>query len=235
MDGFKVKDTCCLSVAYFYCRLTLFPITQKEFLLLHGIMKAWKLGFANSKSYLPLLNIKDPEWEALCLKLFDHKSFWNIDLNVKLRGSHEGIRQCFFSLLIQTSFSEGKNRGTQGGKGREEGDTCGGEHLCACGCVYVILEPRMSMHSCRCIRYSCLSLFLSEAREIAWFFFFGSHCKQARALLTMSLRVNAHNNFQLRIRFSGKSEFHAYYYRINADPQQRRWNLWQQLQTPFQT
>ena len=44
------------------------------------------------------------------------------------------------------------------------------------------------------------------------------HCKQARAWLTMPLRVNAQNNFQLKIGFSGKSAFHAYYCGIYADP-----------------
>lgn len=38
---------------------------------------------------------------------------------------------------------------------------------------------------------------------------FSNQCKQARALLTMPLRVNAQNNFQLQICFSGKSEFNT--------------------------
>lgn len=53
----------------------------------------------------------------------------------------------FLSLLIQTSFSEGKDRSRQGGEGREgAGRHMWGEHLCACGCVYVILEPHMSVN-----------------------------------------------------------------------------------------
>lgn len=44
---------------------------------------------------------------------------------------------------------------------------------------------------------------------------FWSYCEQAGALLTMSLRVNAPNNFQVKILFSGKSEFHACFSGIN--------------------
>lgn len=70
--------------------------------------------------------------------------------------------------------------------------------------------------------------------ETAWFV---NQCKQAKALLTMPLRVNTQNNFQLKIRFSGKSEFYTYICRINADLHSTsawQWNLWQQLQIPFQ-
>lgn len=48
--------------------------------------------------------------------------------------------------------------------------------------------------------------------------------------------LNFWNNFQLTIRFSGKSEFHAYYCGINAYPQSAslwRWNLWQLLQITY--
>lgn len=44
---------------------------------------------------------------------------------------------------------------------------------------------------------------------------FWSYCEQAGALLTMSLGVNAPNNFQVKILFSGKSEFHACFSGIN--------------------
>lgn len=155
---------------------------------------------------------------------------------MKLRGSREGIRQCFFSLLIQTSFCEGKNTGWQAA------NWGGGEHLCGCApwerITYVYAFVQMWMYLC----YSCLFCVpLSSEWGERLLDFWNTvlkHCKQARALLTMSLRVNAQNNFQLKIRFSGKSEFHAYYCRINADPRStstRRRNFWQQLQTLFQT
>lgn len=57
-----------------------------------------------------------------------------------------------FFLLIQTSFSEGKNTSRQEGKRGGEGgrETRTREHLC--GCVYVILvrEPHMYMYLCKC-------------------------------------------------------------------------------------
>lgn len=186
-------------------------------------MTTWKLGFVNSKSYLPLLDIKDPQRGALCSKLFDDKSFWNIDLNVKLRGSRESISQCF-SLLIQTSLSEGRKRSR-----KKEKETHVGEHLCVCVCDSCEMcthlnKKRLCVCATVCIPV-CASFWVRW--ETAWFL---NRRKQVRALLTMPLRVNAQNNFQLKIRFSGKSEFHAYYCRINADPHSTSvwwWNLWQ--------
>lgn len=148
----------------------------------------------------------------------------------------------FFFLLIQTSFSEGKNTSRQ--EGRRGGG--GGRHargnICVGVCMWFLWENHICICICANVDVSLLflcafsvRLSLSEVRDCLIFL---KHCKQARALLTMSLRVNAQNNFQLKIRFSGKSEFHAYYYRINADPHSasaRRWDFWQQLQIPFQT
>lgn len=93
------------------------------------------------------------------------------------------------------------------------------EDICVCMSLYVLIV--MGVYMCMHLQTQCLwaspcipvcSLSLAEC------LIFLNHCKHTRALLTMPLRVNAQNNFQLKIRFSGKSEFHAYYCRINADP-----------------
>ena len=62
---------------------------------------------------------------------------------------------------------------------------CANDSVCVCVCVYS--HARLSFW----VRW-----------ETAWFL---NLCKQAGALLTMPLRANAQNNFQLKIRFSGKS------------------------------
>lgn len=140
-----------------------------------------------------------------------------------------------FFFWGQEHKQAGREKGRGGGR-HARGNICVGvcmwflweNHICICICANVDVSL---LFLCAC----SVRLSLSEVRDCLIFL---KHCKQARALLTMSLRVNAQNNFQLKIRFSGKSEFHAYYYRINADPHSasaRRWDFWQQLQIPFQT
>lgn len=193
-------------------------------------MTAWKPELVNSKSYLPLLDIKDPQWGALCLRPFDDKCFWNIDLNVKLRSSHRGFCVFFFlfpSLIFLKNpnfFFWGQRREFEGGGGCTLGNICVGV------CMWFLRESITYVYAfVQMWKYLCYSSASPPAPPPSTFFFlllrvwlrwdwFLKRGKQARALLTMSLRVNAQNNFQLKIRFSGKSEFHAYYYRINAEP-----------------
>lgn len=164
-------------------------------------MTAWKLGFVNSKSYLPLHNIKDPQRGALGSKLFDDKAFeiliwmWNWEASVSV-----------FLFLSQLLHMRSEKRSSEDGRGRSR--ACSGKHLCDSTCIY--------KHACEsvyppvCIFASCWGRWGTQ-----WFL---NHCKQARALLTMPLRVNAQKQLSTQIRFSGKSEFHAYYCGINADP-----------------
>lgn len=122
-------------------------------------MAPWKPGLVNSKSYLPLLDIKDPQWGALCLRPFDDKCFWNIDLNVKLRSSHKGFCVFFFLFPSLIFFLKPKllflraERRIGGGRG---GHT--GEHLR--GCVYVILERGHHICICICANVEVSLLFL---------------------------------------------------------------------------
>lgn len=151
-------------------------------------MMAWELGFANFKSYhSSTLKILSEEYFAskyLMIKAFEILILmWNWE-----SWRHQSM--FFFSPLIQTSLSEGKIRGRQGGRRREEGDACG-EHLCECVCAYYLQIWMYLCHSCAC----SLRVSRSEVRDCLIFL---NHGKQAGALLTMSLRVNAPNNFQVK-------------------------------------
>lgn len=143
----------------FYCRLTQSSVTQREFLLRHGIMTAWKLWFVNSKSYLPLLNIKDPQWGALCSKLFDDKAF---EILIWMSWRHQSV---FFSFNLNFFISGKKKR-----KGGRERNTCEGTSVCVILIrVNMCMHLQMWLHVCErvcvtmCELYVCL--LLNELRD----------------------------------------------------------------------